>query len=129
MFGCTSQTQCMFVGQQGNLNAGDDDRYQINNVQFSFRVQRATADRESMETVKASQPFFASWKVIQSFSFPIELLVFSSWSAVGVQAHHRWIFGGQVRVKCCFYVNGSVELKKLKGVVSAGPFALLYPKI
>lgn len=92
MFGCTSQTQCMFVGQQGNLNNCDDDRYRIKKVQSP----KAISDRGSMEIVTTYPLFFAFWKIIKSFSFPIKLLLFRSWSAVGVQAHHRWIFGGEL---------------------------------
>lgn len=71
----------MFVGQQANLNAGHD-RYQINKGQL--QSAKAISDRRSMEIVKANQGFFfASWKVLQSFRFPIQLLVFRSW-LVGV---------------------------------------------
>lgn len=108
MFGCASQTQFVFVGQQANLNAGHD-KYQIKKAQLqSPKVRRG---RGSMRIVNATQLFFASWKVLQSFSFPIQLLVFKSWSVIGVQAHHRWIFGEQVCVNCCFCMSGSVELK------------------
>lgn len=50
---------------------GDDDIYQINNVQFSFKLQTATAGRGRMEIVKTSQHLFAYWEVSQSFSFPM----------------------------------------------------------
>ena len=33
----------------------DGDRYQIKNVQFSFKLQRAIADRGMMEIVKTNQ--------------------------------------------------------------------------
>lgn len=69
MFGCTSQTQCMFVGKQANLNAGHG-RCQINKAQL--QSPKAMRDRESMEIVKTNEPFFSSWKIIQSFSFPIQ---------------------------------------------------------